>query len=250
MVERVKKEWFALGLILIIAGLAFLGFSNTVVYADNYVPRGSLDNSVIYQTGGVPKLSVSGYFEVGERFFFTFTNGRFWGSQYDVTHRGLEPETEFAPNLTIREYKTVDFDLYTPSGDVVWTLVYLVSGTGHFAVVYQNQSADYIPLVDGNLTFINVGMEGTIARNGTYTVKAASIDPPVYFNETKIYDIAGDPPLVMNLWDIETVKTMPRLVSFASVGTVLMVSGVVFGIWASKPKRRPRWHSRKTRKDK
>lgn len=245
-----KKEWFALGLILIIAGLAFLGFSSTVVYAENYVSRGSLDNSVNYQTGRATKLSVSGYFEVGERFFFTFTNGRFWGSQYDIAHFGLEPEFDFAPNTTIREYKTVDFDLYTPSGDVVWTIVYLISGTGHFAVVYQNQSADYVPLVDGNLTFTDVGVEGTIARNGTYTVTAASIDPPVHFNETTIYQIAGDPPLAMNLYDIETVKTMPRLVSFASVGTVLMVSGVVLGVWASKPKRRPKWHSRKTRKEK
>jgi hypothetical protein len=245
----VKKEWFALGLLLILVGLALLAFSNTTVYQDNYVSKGSLDNYVKYNIGGIPEMSVSGHFEAGQRFFFNFSKGRFWGSKYDQDNFGMEPaNTEFAPNTSIVQHKIAEFDLYTPSGDEVISDVYLIDGSDPFAVVYLNQSSDYVPLAGGNLTFGNVGMEGTIGRTGNYTVKAISIDPVVHKDINHTYDITGDPPMTMSLWSIEAVGTRPYLVSSVSAGTILMLSGVMSSVWAGKSKRRPGRHLRETRR--
>ena len=240
LVDDVKKEWFALGLLLILAGLALLSFSNTSIHQDNYVLKTNLDNYVYYRKGLPPELSVSGYFEAGQRLFFNFTKGRFWGAQYDINNFGLEPaNTEFAPNTSIPNYKVVDFGIYTPSGDEVWTLVYFVGGTDPFAVTYLNQSADFVPLPGGNLTFRNVGMEGTIGRTGNYTMKALSIEPPVHKDASNTYDIAGDPPTAMSLWNIETVVTRPYFVSTVSMGSVLLLVGVVSSVWAGRSRKRP-----------
>jgi hypothetical protein len=250
MVDNVKKEWFALGLLLIILGLALVSLRNTPAYQDNYLSKGSLDNYVYYRENLPPKLSVSGYFEAGQHFFFNFTKGRFWGVQYDINNFGLEPpNTEFAPNTTIPAYKTVDFVLYTPSGEAVWSVAYLVGGTDLFAVVYFNQSADFVPLAGGNLTFVNVGMEGTVERTGNYTVKAISVDPPVHKDLGETYEITGDPPTTMNLWNIETVETEPYFVSSVSAGAVLLATGVVSSFLAARrpKKRQARVRSEKTR---
>jgi hypothetical protein len=250
LVVNVKKEWFALGLVLIVAGFALLSFSNTVVYTDNYLAQGSLDNTVYEHSGLTPRVSVSGHFDAGQRLWFNFTKGNFWGVQYDIQNEGLEPaNTEFAPGTAIEPYKTIYFNLYTPSGDVVSTEVYLVGGTEPFAVVYFNQSADFVPLPGGNLTFASVGVEGTIERTGNYTIVATTIQPLVRKDAQNTYDVVAnsitgkgavqaDPPLTMNLWSIDAVETKPYLVSFVTVGAVILVPGVISSVWATRPKRR------------
>jgi hypothetical protein len=254
MVDNMKKEWLALGLLLILAGLVFLYFSNTSVYNDNYVPKASFDNHVYYNEGLPTKVSLTAYFDVGQRFFFNFTNGRFWGVQYDQQY-GLEPAyTNFAPTTAIEAYKTAEFYLYTPSGDAVQTEVYLVGGSEVFAVAYLNQSADFVPLLGGNLTFVNVGMEGTIERAGNYTVRVNDIAPDVMRSQTESYNITadfvngisspgGDPPLEMYLWTIVTVETKPYFVSFVSAGGVLLFVGTVSSVWAGRPKKRRHAHN-------
>jgi hypothetical protein len=233
-----KKEWLALGLLLILAGLTLLYFSNTSVLQDNYVARASLDNHVNYNEGLPTEVSLTAYFEAGQRFFFNFTNGRFWGVQYDQDH-GLEPaNTLFAPGTAIPRYKVVEFYLYTPSGDMVLTEVYLVKGAAAFAVTYLNQSADFVPLLGGNLTFSNLGMEGRIERTGNYTVKANDIEPYVMRAANDTYNINTDPPLGMNLWNVETVEIRPYFVSSASVGGVVLLVGIVSSVWAGRPKKR------------
>jgi hypothetical protein len=197
-----KKELLGLGLLMLV-GFLFVSFSSIPVYGDTYILRGSLDNSVYHNQSLPPQLNVSGYFEAGEHFFFNFTKGRFWGCQYDVSNGGLEPANpEFAPGIAIPPYKTVDFDLYTPSGDVVVTEVYVVAGAAPFAVVYFNESADFSPLPGGNLTFTDGGMEGTINRTGNYTVKATAINPLVLRDSSHTYDITSDPPTLMSLYAI------------------------------------------------
>lgn len=257
MVHNMKKEWLALGLLLILAGLVFLYFSNTSVRNDNYVLKASFDNHVYYDKGLPGKVSLTAHFEVGQRFFFNFTKGLYWGVQYDQQH-GLEPtDPNFAPDAAIEAYKTAEFYLYTPSGDVVPTEVYLIGGSQAFAVAYLNQSADFVPLPDGNLTFglfSPVGMEGTIERAGNYTVKANDIEPYVMKSQTEMYNITadfvngisspgGDPPLGMYLWTIETVETKPYFVSFVSAGGVLLFVGAVSSVWAGRPKKRRHAHN-------
>jgi hypothetical protein len=242
MVDNLKKEWLALGLLLILAGFAFLYFSNTSLYNDDYVSKASLDNSVNYNKSLPTEVSLTAYFNASQRFFFNFTKGRFWGVQYDQQN-GLEPANmNFAPNTTIPPYKTVEFYLYTPSGDVVLSEVYLEGGTEIFAVAYVNQSADFVPLPGGNLTFVNVGMEGRIERSGNYTVKANDIEPYVMKSATEMYNMSGDPPLEMNLWNVETVGTKPYFVSSVSVGGALLFVGAVSSVWAGRPKKRRRVH--------
>lgn len=241
-----KKEWLAFGLLLILAGLVLLYFSNTPVYKDNYVPEASIDNSVNYDNGLPAELSVTANFTVGERLFFNFTKGRFWGLSYDQEY-GLEPaNTEFAPGTAIEAYKTAEFYLYTPSGDVVVSEVYLVGGSAPFAVTYPyNLSSDFVPLPGGNLTFVNVGIEGTVERTGNYTVKVNDIEPYVMQDASHTYNISsdpttGDPPLGMYLWNVGTIETKPYFLSFISAGGVLLLVGVVTSIWAGRPKRRRR----------
>jgi hypothetical protein len=243
----VKREnWVALGLVVIVVGLMFAAFSNSPVYSDNYTLISSLDNSVNYAANKTPEVSVSGYFEAGQGFFFNFTKGRFWGNSYDSQFGGLEPgNLDFAPDTTIPAHKEVWFDVVTPSSDRISVDVYVVGGTDAFAVVYQNQSVDFVPLEGGNKSFVNVGVEGTIGRTGTYTVTATAIINPVYKDEDETYFIDTDPPLMMNLWNIVSVQSKPYLVPFASVGTVLILSGVVSSVWAGRPKRGSSRHLKK-----
>ncbi|MGD0979072.1 MAG: hypothetical protein ABR962_08030 [Candidatus Bathyarchaeia archaeon] len=243
IVDSMKKEWLALGLLLILAGFVLLFFSNTSVYQDSYVSRASLNNSVNYSEGLPTGVSLTAYFNASQRFFFNFSKGRFWGVAYDQQH-GLEPiNTEFAPGTAIEPYKTVEFYLYTPSGDVVVSEVYLVGGSEIFAVAYLNQSADFVPLPGGNLTFANVGMEGSTERSGNYTVKAIDIEPYIMKSATEMYNMSGDPPLQMNLWNVETVVTRPYFASSVSAGGALLLVGAVSSVWAGRPKKRRRAHN-------
>jgi len=253
LVDRMKKEWLALGLLLILIGLALLYFSNTLEYQDNYGSKASLDNSVNYSEGRPTQLSLTAYFEAGQRFFFNFSKGRYWGVAYDQAN-GMEPgDPNFAPGASIEPYKTVEFSLSTPSGDVVLSEVYMVEGSEAFAVTYLNQSADFVPLLGGNLSFVNVGMEGIIERTGNYSVKAVDIAPPVMKDAgaANTYEISGDPPLGMYLWNVETVEARPYFVSSVSAGGVLLVVGVVLSAWAGRPKKSRRAsNSRKARRKK
>jgi hypothetical protein len=254
VVDNLKKEWFALGLLLVLAGLVFLSFSNTSTTTDNYILKSSFDNYVYYNAGLPPKLSLTAYFDVGQHFFFNFTHGRFWGSGYDQVH-GMEPvNTEFAYNTSIEPYKTAEFYLYTPSGDAVQTEIFLVGGSAVFAVHYFNQSADFVPLLGRNLTFVNVGMEGVIKSAGNYTVKVVDVEPYVLRSQTQTYSITadiingiskpgGDPPLQMYLWNVVTVLTKPFFVSFVSAGGVMLFVGAVICVWAGRPKKRRHVHS-------
>jgi hypothetical protein len=243
----VKREnWVALGLVAIVVGLVFAVFSMSPVYGNNYTLRSTLDNSKNYAANKTPEVSVSGYFEAGQDFFFNFTKGRFWGNKYDSEFGGLEPANpDFSPDTSIPAYKEVWFDIVTPSGDRISVDVYCVGGTDAFAVVYYNQSVDFVPLEDGNKSFVNVGVEGTIGRTGTYTVKATAIINPIYKDESETYFIDTDPPLMMNLWNIVSVQSKPYLLPFASVGTVLILSGAVSSVWAGRPKRKSSRHLKK-----
>jgi len=242
----VRKEWFGLGLILVIAGLLLLGFSNTPVYGDSYLQRGSLDNSLIYP--GVPKVSVLGYFEAGQRFLFNFTKGRFWGVKYDIDNGGLEPGFDVNADVSIPQHKILTFAIYTPSSDDFIVEVYLVSGTSPFMVVYDNQSADFVPLDGGNLTS-NAAMEGTINRTGNYSVEATALVPPALQDVGHYYGVAQDPPETMVLWSIEAVATRPYFVSSVSVGAMLILIGTGCSAWAGISKK-PSKHLRKTRRQK
>lgn len=240
-----RENWVALGLVAIIVGLLFLAFSNSPVYGDNYTSKGSIDNNINYAAGKPPEVSVSGYFEAGQHFFFNFTKGTYWGLKYDQDN-GLEPAiTDFAPNTSINPHKIVSFDLYTPSSDRIDIDVYVSSGTDPFAVVYLNQSVDFVPLEGGNLSFTKVGMEGTVNRSGNFTVKATAIVPLIMRNINQTYTITTDPPAIMSLWNIDTVQTRPYFVPFIAVGTLLVLSGAVSGVWGGKSRRR-KGHLKKT----
>jgi hypothetical protein len=241
-----KKEWFALGLILIVAGFAFLYFSNTSVYVNNYVQIASIDNSVNYNKGYPLQLNITAHYDVGQRFFFNFSKGRFWGVQYDQEVALEPPNMMFAPNASIEAYKTAEFYVYTPSGDMVVSEVYLVGGKSIFAVTYLNQSADFVPLSGGNLSFYYVGIEGIVERSGNYTITANDIEPYVMQSATQQYTMQTDPPLQMYLWNLETTSSKPYLVSSVSVSGVLFFVGAVTSVWAGRPKRRGA-HVRSTR---
>lgn len=240
-----RENWVALGLVLVIVGLLILSFSNTTVHEENCIPKASVDNS----NKTSPEVSVSSHYEAGQRFFFNFTKGKYWGLKYDIENQGLEPTiTDFSPNVSIPGHKIVSFALHTPSGDAISAEVYVVYGTDPFAVVYANQSIDFVPLEGGNLTFTNVGLEGTIGRSGNYIVKATTIVPLVHRDLDHTYGVATDPPTIMSLWNIEVVETKPYFVSSMSAGTILILSGAASSVWAVISKKRQSRHLRKTRR--
>jgi hypothetical protein len=241
-----RENWIALGLVTIVVGLMFAIFSNSPVYAQNYTAKGSLDNSKNYAANKSPEVSVSGHFEAGQRFFFNFTKGRFWGVKYDVENGGLEPEdSNWAPDSAIPAHKEAWFDIFTPSGDRISVDVFVLGGTDLFAVVWANQSVAFTPLDGGNKSLFNVGVEGMVGLTGNYTVTATAIINPIYKSADEIYFMNTDPPLMMNLWSIESVESKPYLVPFASVGTVLTVSGVVSSVWMGRSKKGSSRHLKK-----
>lgn len=247
MVDIVKKDWFALGLLLILAGAALLSFSNTIADQTNYLLKASVNNNQNYIAGYNLQVSVSAYFNADQQFYFNFTKGRYWGSENDQ----VEPaDMNFAPNSSIESYKALSFYIFTPSGDVVSSLVYLVYGTEPFAVTYFNQSTDFVPLAAGNCSLGRARIEGTTTRAGNFTFTATAIDPYVeHLNSTDLYDVVAhgriqaDPPLQIYVYNIDTVATKPYFASFLSVGASLVIAGVVPFIWASRPKKKHRTRS-------
>jgi hypothetical protein len=238
----VKKEnLVGLGLILIVLGLLILAFANVPAKAENYVLKAGVDNSQ-----NPFKLSISGYYEAGQIFFFNFTKGSYWGVKYDQEN-GLEPAlTDFSPDTALPAHKIVTFYLHTPSSELS-VEVYVVSGTDPFAVVYGNESPDFTPLTGGNLSFINLGVKGTINRSGNYTMEAATIIPLIQRALGDTYTMATDPPQLMRLWNVNLVESTPYFVPFVSLAAVLIVSGAVACVWAFASGRRPGRHLKKTR---
>jgi len=244
MVDTVKKDWFALGLILIIVGLVLLSSSNTVADQSSYLLKAHVDNNQNYIEGRTTQVSVSAYFNADQYFYFNYTKGRYWGNENDQ----LEPaDMNFAPNSSIEPYKALSFYIFTPSGDVVSSLVYLVYGTEPFAVVYFNQSTDFVPVAAGNCSLGRAGVEGTTTRAGNFTFTVTAIDPYVeHLNSTDLYDVVAhgriqaDPPLQIYLYNIDTVQTKPYFALFLSVGALLVIVGVVPFVWASRPKKKHR----------
>lgn len=237
-----RENQLALGLVLILLGLLILAFSNVTVNALNYSLRSGLDNS----NTANESVSVSGNFTVGEHFLFNITKGHYWGVKYDVENGGLEPvNSEFAPNASIPAYKIVTFDVHTPSDDVFVTEMYVVGGTDPYAVVFDNQSSDFLPVSGDNLTlFPTVGIEGIIARSGEYTVKATAIVPTILRTQNLSYTIDTDPPLLMNMWVIQSSEQKPYFVLALSSGAVLVLSGIVLSAQAALFKKKPARRSR------
>lgn len=242
MVGTVKKDWFALGLILIISGLVLVSLSNTISDQSNYVLRSSVDNIRNMNLGSPIQVSVTAYFNADQHFCFNFTSGRYWGDeddQYDPANMN------FAPNNSIDPYKTLGFYIYTPSGDVVSSEVFVVYGTEPYAVVYLNQSTDFIPLAGGNLSLGVARMEGQTTRAGNFTFVVTAIDPYVeHLSATDLYDvvahgrIGADPPRQMYLYNIDTVATKPYFPLFLIVGPLLVIVGAVPFVWAARPKKK------------
>jgi len=236
----VRKEPLAFALILIIVGFVLFYFSGTVVNQDQYALKASIDNNVSYAEGSPMLLSVSAHFDSGQRLFFNFTTGRYWGLLYDQEN-GMEPAmTNFAPNASINPYKIAVFYIYTPSNDTVVTEIYVVGGNQIYSVVYTNQSADFTPLNGRNCTFYNVGLEGIAQANGNYTLKIDAVDPPIRYDQTKTYFInsdpkTGDPPTAMMLYSIATAATKPYLVSGVFAGVLIISLGIILSVWALTP---------------
>jgi hypothetical protein len=238
-----RENWVALGLVLILVGGVFLVFSYSSTNLEDFTVRGSVDNS-----GRTTfDLNVSGVFEAGEHFAFNFTKGRYWGLDYESSHQGLEPsEGNFSgSNIAIPAYKEAFFDIFTPSSDVFSVDVYCAEGQFPFAVVYENQSSDFTPLNGENYT-LRARVDGVTNRAGTYTVKATLIFPQVMRDETHTYEMAGDPPQLMNLWNIQHVETKPYFLGFATLGAIFVVSGIVIATQGRKGKKKRRSHEAKT----
>jgi len=225
-----RKYWFAFGLILLLISLAFYSASGLTVYVESYILKSQVNQD--YASGNLT-TSISGYFEVGEHFFFNFTVGRYWGGKEEVFE---PPETH--ENWSIPSHKKVTFDVQTPSNDVFEVEVWVVSETMcPYVVIYQNQSEDFTPLRGGNLTFTNVGIEGVINKNGTYTVSAVAIVPPIYKTGTEVLRIDEDPPRKMNLYSIQMVETKPYQALLPS-SFVVAFSGVTLSVWAAKSEKK------------
>ncbi len=250
-----KENWVALGAVLIILALITMVFSNVSSGTENYIPKASVDNSPL----GSSNVVISGNFEAGQNFLFNFTKGHFWGVQYDQQNGGLEPaDNQFAPNATIPPYKEIYFGLIGPSGYRLEVGVYLDGGVEPYAVVVYNETADFAlaqftPISGRNLTEDNVGIQGITNATGNYTVIAETIAPPVYRALNMTYDVVAnpsenvlaDPPLQMGLWNVETGETKPYLIPVATMGAILLVSGVGSVVWAVKPSRISRGHLKK-----
>jgi hypothetical protein len=226
-----RKGWLTLGLIIIFIGLILSFFYNIPVYAESYKVKDT----------GYLELSVSANLEAGEHFFFNFSKGQYWTGVEEVFEPVLVGE-----NYSIPEHKIVTFEIYCPSGDLVETEVYVVEGTMPFLVSYLNQTDDFTPLENGNLTVL-ARIEGIVNISGTYKIEAHSIVPPIFKTEKETLDIEEDPPRDMTLGTIETVETQPYF-ALLPVGIVLASSGAVLSVWATRAQRKLKTRSRKSRR--
>jgi hypothetical protein len=226
-----RKYWLAFGLTLLFVSLVFYSVSGLPVYVESFVLKSQVKQNYV---SGTLETGISGYFEVGEHFFFNFSSGRYWTGPEEV----FEP-SETHVDFAIPPHKKVTFDVHTPSNDVFEVEVWVVEGQNPYVVVYLNQSDDFTPLRGGNLTFINVGIEGIINKNGTYTVEAVAIVPPIYKTDIEVLGIDEDPPITMNLYSVQRVETKPYGVLLPS-SFVAAFSGVALSAWAAKSERKRR----------
>jgi hypothetical protein len=237
-----KKELFVSGLILIIVGLILSSGYNISVYVESYVLKNSVVNT--FEPGSQLENSISGYFEAGERVFFNFSRGRYWGGSEEMFEPGYSTW-----NFSIPEYKTVSFEIYTPSNDVCEFQALVVYGENPYVIIFYKESEDFTHLPDGNLTFLNVGVEGIVNKNGTYTIKAVCIDPPVSkTRDEPPLSINEDPPMEMDLWTIKNMETKPYHL-LLPMGIFLASFGIIISIWGTiatkKRKRLLKSHYRK-----
>jgi hypothetical protein len=238
-----KENLIGLGVFLLILSLFVFVFAEIPAKTENYVLKDSVDNS------NTPfRFSLSGYYEAGQTLFFNFTKGSYWGVKYDVENGGLEPSiSDFGQNTSLPEHKIVTFYLHTPTSNIGID-VYVVSGTDPFAVVYLNESNDFAPITGGNLSFVNLGVEGTINTPGTYSMQASAVVPLILRAENDSYTLATNPPALMRLWNVNFLETTPYFVPSVLLGATLVISGTCSCIWAVSSRRRQRRHSmRKSR---
>jgi hypothetical protein len=104
--------------------------------------------------------------------------------------------------------------------------------------MFYRESEDFTHLPDGNVTFLNVGVEGIVNKNGTYTITAVCIDPPVFKTENEPpLSINEDPPREMRLYVIKNVETKPYYLLLPT-GIFLAVFGVTISILGVAAKKR------------
>jgi hypothetical protein len=225
-----KKSYAFAGLLIFIVGLTLTFLHDYPINVESYEQRGYTKNT--YQSGEL-LTTVSGNFNAGERLFFNFTRGRYWTG----VEEPFEPGFDVTRDVAIPPHKIVTFVIQTPSSQNCTIDVYVVEGESTFMVVFEDRVDDLEPLPNGNLTFQNVGVECLVKKNGTYTVQAYSIVPPIYKTMEEVLTLEEDPPRIMALWCIKNVTTYPYqfLLPF---GLFLIFLGLVLGTWGLKGKRR------------
>jgi hypothetical protein len=231
----VRRELLVLGLVVIVIGSIIYAQYDIIVDVDVFINKNTTQNT--YTEGEILKFNVTAFYNAGERLFFNFTMGKYWSGTDEQRSGGLEPSiTE--ENFAIPPFKIITFLLYTPSGDICEIAVWVVYGEDPYVIIYnESQSKDLTPLPYGNLTFYNVGFTGIVNTSGNYTIEAYAAVPPIHKTDTETVDIKDDPPRIMSLWIIDTIKTKPYQL-LLPLGIIISVSGLILCIWAIKPKRK------------
>ncbi|MEM2129126.1 MAG: hypothetical protein QXZ70_00855 [Candidatus Bathyarchaeia archaeon] len=224
-----RKTLLLLGLLIMFVGIIFLPLRNYPVSVEEYELRDYAKNT--YQSE--PFITaVSGNFSVGEKLFFNFTEGRYWGGDEEV----FEPSVSYE-DFAIPQHKIVGFTIQTPSGQNSSFEAYFVKAQSTFMIVFEGESDDLDPLPDGNLTLGNVGFECLIKRNGTYTIIAESIVPLISKTEIEMLTLDKDPPRIMSLWCIKNTATYPYQF-FLPLGAALCCVGLIISVFAYKSKKK------------
>jgi hypothetical protein len=236
-----RKDWLALGLILVLLGLILSLYHNVSIYRETYFAK---DIVVNYKPDNPlpPRTSVSAYLAKEDHFFFNFSKGRYWTNNVP----GQFEPTIVEENYSIPYPKIVGFNIEGPS-DTVSVEAYVAQGSQPYLISYENQSEDFTILPGGNLTFGNVGIEGIANINGTYTIKAVSLVPPSFKTEKEFYGITEDPPINMGLYTIGNAKTYPYAILLPT-GILIASSGVILSVWALKTERKLRRRKARFRK--
>jgi hypothetical protein len=221
-----KKKLLVSGLLLIIVGLILFSKYNVPVYLEDYVRKDSVVNT--YVAGSPLQNSISFNFSAGEHIFFNFSRGRYWAGTEEL----FEPAYT-GMNFSIEAFKTVSFEIYTPSNDVVEFEAWMPSGLYTYVIIFYNESEDFTHLPDGNLTFSGAGVEAIVNKSGTYNFTAVSIDPPLTPTRNESLGVYQDPPMEMDLSTIENTETkpyyplLPAGMSVASLGAIISVWGAI-----------------------
>lgn len=222
-----KKEYFVVGFSLIIIGLIFIGVHGNSVFVSTYEVKDR------YEAKARENIEVRGCFKEGDHFYFNFTSGKYWGGE-PLTEL-YEPSCDLG-EAYIPEHKIVVFYVYTPSNETCVVEARLPYGMYTFAIIYANKSNDFTPLSGGNLTWIDVGIEGIINKEGNYTITAVLITPPAYktrIGEGAPLEIEDDPPQEMVLWIIRDVETKPYFI-LLPFGVTLIICGIILDLISVK----------------